>query len=236
MSSGNNTCRETDLLIVGSGGFGRETAQAVHSLNTAGKAWRLRGYIDDDPARHASTIDGTAVLGGRDLVAQMPGTSIVVCTGNPRDYVSRVRIVNDLDLPSERFATIVHPSTAVSHSSTIGVGSVLLAQVCLTAAVHVGAHVAIMPHVTLTHDDVVDDFATIASGVHLGGGVRIEKGAYIGAGALVREGLTVGAFSLVGMGSVLTRSVPPFQVWAGVPARFLRMADIPIELNLEQMS
>jgi sugar O-acyltransferase (sialic acid O-acetyltransferase NeuD family) len=236
MNSGKSIRREGDLLIVGSGGFGRETAQAVYSLNAAGKAWRLLGYIDDDPTRHASTIDGTAVLGGRDRVAQMPETSVVVCTGNPRDYVSRLRIVNDLDLPSERFATIVHPSATVSHSSSIGVGSVLLAQVCLTAAVQVGAHVAIMPHVTLTHDDVVDDFATIASGVHLGGGVRIEKGAYIGAGAMVREGLTVGAFSLVGMGAVLTRSVPPFQVWAGVPARFLRMADVPIELNLQGMS
>lgn len=236
MSSDNSIRPERDLLIVGSGGFGRETAQAVHSLNTSGKAWQLLGYIDDDPARHALTIDGDAVVGGRSHVAQMPETSLVVCTGNPRDYVSRLRIVNDLDLPSERFATIVHPSTTVSRSSTIGVGSVLLAQVCLTAAVRVGAHVAIMPHVTLTHDDVVDDFATIASGVHLGGGVRIEQGAYIGAGALVREGLTVGAFSLVGMGSVLTRSVPPLQVWAGVPARFLRMADVPIELSRQELS
>ncbi len=57
----------------------------------------------------------------------------------------------------------------------------------LTADVTVGAHVAVMPQAVLTHDDVVDDFATIAAGVRLGGGARIERGAYLGAGALVRE-------------------------------------------------
>ncbi len=102
----------------------------------------------------------------------------------------------------------------------------LLAYVVLTSGVRVGAHVAIMPHVTLTHDDIVEDFATLASGVCLGGGVRIGQCAYIGAGALIREGRTVGACALVGMGAVVTADVPAREVWAGVPARRLRTADV----------
>ena len=216
-----------DLVLIGSGGFGRETAQAVHALNRNGVAWRLLGYLDDDPARHGLVIDGTPVLGGRDRIEHLPGASFVVCTGRPDNYVSRLRIVSDLRLPPERYATIVHPSAAVSTSSSVGYGSVLLAHVTLTADVTVRAHVAIMPHVTLTHDDIVDDFATIASGVCLGGGVRVGRSAYLGAGALVGEHCTVGAFSLVGMGAVATRDVPPSEVWAGIPARRLRAAEIP---------
>ena len=216
-----------DLVLIGAGGFGRETAQAVHALNDSGAAWRLLGYIDDDPARSGHDIDGTTVLGGRDLIGELPGASFVVCTGRPGDYISRLRIVGDLGLPPERYATIVHPSAAISPSSSVGPGSVLLAQVTLTAAVTVGAHVAIMPHVTLTHDDLVSDFATIASGVSLGGGVWVGKSAYLGAGALVGESRTIGAFSLVGMGAVVTHDVPAQEVWAGVPARRLRAASIP---------
>ena len=85
-----------DLVLIGAGGFGRETAQAVHALNGAG-----------------------AVLGGKDLIGELPDASFVVCTGRPGDYVSRLRIVADLDLAPERFATIVHPSAAVSLSSSI---------------------------------------------------------------------------------------------------------------------
>lgn len=220
-----------DLVLIGAGGFGRETAQAVHALNQNGAAWRLLGYLDDDPARHGQVIDGTAVLGGRDRIEHLPNASFVVCTGRPANYVSRMQIVGDLSLPPERYATIVHPSAAISQSSSVGPGSVLLAHVSLTAEVVVGAHVAIMPHVTLTHDDVIGDFATIASGVCLGGGVRVNKAAYLGAGALVGENRVVGAFSLVGMGAVVTHDVPAGEVWAGVPARRLRAASIPESLR-----
>jgi len=146
----------------------------------------------------------------------------VVCTGRPDNYLSRPRIVGELDLPAERYATITHPTAAISASSRVGPGSVLLAHVVLTAAVRIGSHVAVMPQVTLTHDDVVGDFATLASGARLGGGVRVGAGAYVGAGALVRENRAVGPGSLVGMGSVVLSDVPAGQVWTGVPARFLR--------------
>jgi sugar O-acyltransferase (sialic acid O-acetyltransferase NeuD family) len=213
-------CR--DLVILGSGGFARETAQAVQALNQGGSGWRLLGFLDDAPVRHGQIVDGLPVLGGRDHLSKLPEASLVVCTGRPDDYTSRMRIVGDLGLPLERYATIIHPTAAVSASSTVGPGSVLLAHAVLTASVRVGSHVAIMPHVTLTHDDVVEDFATLASGVRVGGGARISRAAYLGAGCLVRENRTIGTLALVGMGAVVVSDVPPGEVWVGAPARYLR--------------
>lgn len=212
-----------ELVIVGAGGFARETAQAVADAG----GFRLLGHLDDDPARHGTEVDGVPVLGGCDLVHELPGARVVVCVGNPRDYAARARLVRRLALPEARYATVVHPTAAVSATSRIGPGSVLLAHCVLTAAVRVGAHVAVMPHVVLTHDDVAEDFATLASGVRLGGGARLERGAYVGSGALIREGTTIGAWSLIGMGSAVLGDVPPGEVWVGSPARRLRAADAP---------
>lgn len=221
-SNGSGSIVTKDLVIVGSGGFARETAAAVAALNEQGNKWHLLGYLDEDPAKHGTRVDGIPVLGGIDKLQQLPQASVVVCTGRPDNYVSRPRIVSRLELPAERYATIVHPAASVSASSSIGPGSVVLAQVVLTASVQVGSHVAIMPHVTLTHDDVIADFATLASAVGLGGNVRVGRAAYIGAGALVREGCDIGDVALVAMGAVVTRDIPARQVWAGVPARYLR--------------
>ena len=206
-----------ELVIVGAGGFARETAAA-----SAG-SWRVLGFVDDDPALHGTSRSGLPILGAVDSVTAMDA-AVVVCVGNPRNYTARRRIVRRLGLPVERYATVVHPSVVLGAGSVVGPGSVLLAGAVLTADVTVGAHVAVMPQAVLTHDDVVGDHATVASGVRLGGGAVLAEGAYVGAGALVREGVTVGAWSLVGMGSVVLGDVPPGEVWAGNPARLLRRA------------
>ncbi|MFJ9789814.1 NeuD/PglB/VioB family sugar acetyltransferase [Streptomyces globosus] len=229
-----------DLLVVGAGGFARETAQAVRAAAAADLAagrcprWRLAGHLDDDPALHGTDVDGVPVLGGCDRVRDHPDAQVVVCAGSPRDQAVRARLVRRLALPDSRYATVVHPTAAVSASSAAGPGTVLLAHCVLTAAVRVGAHVAVMPHTVLTHDDTVADFATLASGVRLGGGVRIGRGAYVGAGALVREHTMVGAWSLTGMGSTVLTDVPPGEVWAGSPARRLRVAGPPALAELRR--
>ncbi|MCX4885528.1 acetyltransferase [Streptomyces sp. NBC_00847] len=221
-----------ELVIVGAGGFARETAQAAAD---AGE-YKVLGHLDDNPALHGTEVDGVPVLGGCDLVHDLPEARVVICVGNPGDYASRARLVRRLALPADRWATVVHPTASVSATSEVGPGSVLLAYCVLTAAVRVGAHVAVMPHVVLTHDDMVEDYATLASGVRLGGGARLERGAYAGSGALVREGTTIGAWSLVGMGSAVLGDVPPGEVWVGSPARRLRAAPAPAldELAAEQ--
>jgi hypothetical protein len=83
------------------------------------------------------------------------------------------------------------------------------------------------PAVVFTHDDVVGDFATIAAGVRLAGGVTVGTGAYLGAGALVRERCTIGSWSVVGMGAVVLGDVPPGETWVGSPTARLRTLDSP---------
>jgi acetyltransferase-like isoleucine patch superfamily enzyme len=117
---------------------------------------------------------------------------------------------------------MVHPGVEIPRSCSVWIGSIVLAGVVLTADVRVGEHVVVMPNVTLTHDDVLDDFATVCAGVSLGGGVHVGAGAYLGMNAAVRENVVVGVDSTLGMGSVLLEDLPEKKTWAGVPARPLR--------------
>jgi acetyltransferase-like isoleucine patch superfamily enzyme len=58
----------------------------------------------------------------------------------------------------------------------------------------------------------------------------VRRGAFISERAIILEGCQhMGEWSVVGSGSVVTHSVPPCEVWVGVPARFLRKLDIPGE-------
>ena len=48
---------------------------------------------------------------------------------------------------------------------------------------------------------------------------RICEGASIGSNATILAGITVGARAIIGAGAVVTRSVAPYAIVAGVPAR-----------------
>jgi acetyltransferase-like isoleucine patch superfamily enzyme len=117
---------------------------------------------------------------------------------------------------------MIHPSIEIPRGCSVGPGSIVLAGVVMTANVQVGSHVVAMPHVTLTHDDVVEDFVTLCAGVTLGGGVRLRNGAYLGMNASVRPGVTVGRDATLGMGAALVEDLPDRETWVGVPAHRLQ--------------
>jgi sugar O-acyltransferase (sialic acid O-acetyltransferase NeuD family) len=208
--------------VIGAGGLARETLELVRAINRVAPTWELRGILDDDPAKHGARVHGVEIVGPAEAAAEHPDALVTAAVASPDDPPRRLRLTSRLSLAPERYATLVHPTAVVPDSARLGPGCIVHAGSVLTADVTLGAHVAVMPAVVLTHDDVVEDGVSFGAGARVAGGVTIERGAYVGSGALVREGLVVGAGAVVGMGAVLTRSVPAGEVWAGTPARRLR--------------
>lgn len=52
--------------------------------------------------------------------------------------------------------------------------------------------------------------------------VTIGRDCWIGAGTRILKGVAIGDGAVVGAGSVVTHDVPPYEIWAGVPARFIK--------------
>lgn len=54
---------------------------------------------------------------------------------------------------------------------------------------------------------------------HISNPICIEEGVWIGARAIILGGITIGKNSVVAAGSVVTKSVPPYSIIGGVPAK-----------------
>ena len=52
--------------------------------------------------------------------------------------------------------------------------------------------------------------------------VVIQDNVFIGAHCIILKGVEIGENSIIGAGSVLTKDVPPNQIWAGNPAKFIK--------------
>lgn len=51
---------------------------------------------------------------------------------------------------------------------------------------------------------------------------RIDSDAYIGANVTIRGGVHIGEGAVIGMGSVVNRDIPPWEIWVGNPARKIK--------------
>lgn len=68
-------------------------------------------------------------------------------------------------------------------------------------------------------------------------GIHIEDDVWIGANAVITDGVTIGAHSIIGAGAVVTKSVEPYSVMGGNPARVIksRLAEVKNSEEFKKM-
>ncbi|WP_456426197.1 acetyltransferase [Rhodocaloribacter sp.] len=204
------------LVIVGAGGFGRETAALVEDINRDEPAWELLGFVDDDATLHGSERLGYPVLGGLDWLCRRRNVHYVLAIGAPR---IRKRMDRRLEATPLSPATLIHPAAAVHRTTSLGPGTILCRGVTLTVAIRVGRHVILNLHGTVGHDATLGDYTTAHPGVHISGHARTGTAVELGTGCVLLPGVTVGEGARVGAGAVVTRDLPAHCTAVGVPAR-----------------
>lgn len=113
----------------------------------------------------------------------------------------------------------------VGSNVSFGLGCVVVAA---ESKVRIGSHVMFGPNVTLVGGGHNIDLVGLpmAQVRKKSGkedlGVIIEDDVWIGTGAIVLRGVIVGRGAVVAAGSIVTKSVPPYSIVGGNPARVLR--------------
>lgn len=206
------------LVIVGTGGLGRELHGLVEAINAAGKEnWEVVGWLDSDAATHGTAVHGLPVLGDLPWLADHPDTAVVIGIGAPH---TRRRVVEQIRaLGHTRFATLIHPTAVIGQRAEIGEGTVICAGVTTTTDYRIGRHVLINLLATVAHDDVLHDYVNVAPAVVISGSVTIGEGADIGTNATINQGVEIGAWTIVGSGAVVTKSLPANCTAVGAPAK-----------------
>ncbi|MGQ2910330.1 acetyltransferase [Aeromicrobium sp.] len=209
-----------DLLIVGCGGFGRETADVVDAVNDVHPTWNLLGFLDDHPSdddltrvarRGVEVVDDV-----RTALAGRPPVPYVIGIGSP---TVRSALAQLFDEAGWSPASLVHPQASVSRTASLAPGTIIAAQAAVGADVALGRHVHVDRGAQVGHDTIVEDFVTLHPSVTVSGSCHLEVGARLGTASTVLPGMVVGAGALVGASACVARRVPPGQVVKGVPAR-----------------
>jgi sugar O-acyltransferase (sialic acid O-acetyltransferase NeuD family) len=215
------------ILIYGAGGFGREVAWLIESCKDVDKPYHIVGFIDDDLRIQGKVHNGIAIHSLDEARFLYPSASIVRAIGSPQ--VSQAIMERCQNLGYD-FETIIHPRVERSQWIEMGAGTVICAGCILTTNIVLGRHVQINLDCTIGHDVRMDDYTTLAPGVHVSGWVHIGKRVYIGTGAVILNGsqgrpVVIGDDTVIGAGACVTKTIAQGQVVFGVPARQRVRAD-----------
>ena len=106
----------------------------------------------------------------------------------------------------------------IENDVTIGNHVTIKSGVQVWDGVELEDYVMIGPNVTFTNDRYPRsknrDWTLLRT--------KVCKGATIGAGSVILPGITIGAGAMIGAGSVVTKDIPPKELWVGNPAKFLK--------------
>jgi sugar O-acyltransferase (sialic acid O-acetyltransferase NeuD family) len=215
------------LVIVGSGGFGREVATLVEDINRNAPTFEICGFVNtdvDDPP--GGEIDGYPLLTRAQFFGDLAGRfgerlNIVLGVGFP---AAKRKIVTDL---KERrsdliWPNLIHPSVIISpRVRLLGEGIVITAGNILTTNIEIESFAMINLQCTIGHDSTIKRYSVISPGVCVSGGVCIGEGTTVGTGAKIIEQKRIGAWSVIGAGAVVTTDIPDGVTAVGVPARVI---------------
>jgi acetyltransferase EpsM len=221
MGEGNLSMKK--LIIIGGYGNGSVVQSTVEDINAVHKQWEILGFLND---REEGEINGSPVLGkiGRCEVQQYiadPDVYFFYALISVKMNYRFLSKLLDLEIPKERFATLIHPTAVVSKWSIIGYGVCVQPFVSIGPNVRLGNHVQIFAQSLIGHGAVLDDYSYVANNACIGAEVRLKEGAYIGTNATTLEFITLGKWSITGMGAVVLKDVGDYTKVAGNPARVI---------------
>ncbi|MFJ2550886.1 NeuD/PglB/VioB family sugar acetyltransferase [Microbacterium sp. NPDC087591] len=209
------------IVVIGAGGFGRETLDVIDALIAAGEPLQVVGVVDAGPRQEDLErlgARGIAYLGTEEewLPTSTGDERFVAAVGSPR---VRSKVAERFAAAGLRAATVIHPGAVIGSQPRIGAGVVITSGVQVSTNVSIGDHVHLNPASIIGHDATLADFVSVNPGAIVSGNVTVESGTLLGAGSVVLQGLTVGAGATVGAAACVTKDVAAGTTVVGVPAR-----------------
>lgn len=211
-----------DLIIIGSGGLGRESVWTAERINAVNPEWNILGFIDDNIQVQGKLIDGYRVIGTTAAAVKYPDAYYVCAVGSAK---IRNRIIKKIkSIADVKFATLIDPAAVFGKDRVqIGEGCIICANTYITLDIKIGSHVYIGANSTVGHDSRIDDFVTVYPGANVSGSTYLGSGCEIGTGSKVIQGLSIGMNSIIGAGAVVIKNIPQDCTAVGVPARIIKM-------------
>jgi len=198
------------LLIVGSGGLGKEVLQCII------EKYDTISFLTND--RKSQKIMNFNLLYEQDtpdeyILNEFDEISVAIGVNKVRheklNYYAKLGM---------KLANIIHPKAIVSKMAEIQDGCIISENAIIGPFAKLGRGCRIGPSGIVCHDCILEDGVNLSPKAVMGGVCVIGEDAWLCIGSTVSNNITVGKKCVIGAGAVLLKDAPDNALMVGMPA------------------
>lgn len=215
------------LIIVGGSGHGSiiEACIKDNRKRYGVLEWDLKGFCND----FDDEVDGYPVLGKLSDIPRLVKQGFWFIWGIHligQNYKT-ADLYDGLQIPKDRLATIIHQTAFIDDTVSLGPGCFVMYNAYIAPRTQIGESVMIKANTNIGHDVHIGRLSHIAMGSTIVSCVEIGECADVAVSATVLAHTRVGNHAMLGATSLATHNIPDGEVWAGIPAKYLKDMDKP---------
>jgi sugar O-acyltransferase (sialic acid O-acetyltransferase NeuD family) len=210
------------IICIGATGGCADLLDLIRQINLESNEFKIMGLLDDNFLKLGGEVFDAPILGGTELIRdllQEHNTVFTTAIGNDSNFTFRGKVIDCFKIPSNKWATLIHPTAVVSSYAQISFGVSIHANVSIGPNVSIGRHSLLLPNIVIGHDTKIFDNVIINAGTTIGGNSVINSSCYLGTGVNLRDHIKIGADTLIGMGSVVVSDCMSNSTYMGNPAK-----------------
>jgi sugar O-acyltransferase (sialic acid O-acetyltransferase NeuD family) len=197
-----------NISIIGAGGHSKVIIDIICELGN----YNIVGIYDDNKTGYFS---GIKILG---KISEINNITDYFIIGIGNDKI-RKKIAEEYH--QLKWATLIHPKTIISKTSTIQEGTVICAGAIIQTEVIIGKHCIINTNCNIDHESIIGDYCSICPSSTICGQVKVGESSFIGANSTVIQTIEIGKECIIGAGTVVIRNIPNNSKAVGNPARII---------------
>lgn len=212
------------IIVIGGEGNGGVIASCIddHRKNYNDNEWEVVGFLND--SNQFKTIYDIPVLGGTNLIHDLLKEDYyfmyaIHMVGRNKQSEE---IFKKLNIPLERFPTIIHKTAFVAPNVVLEPGVFVMSNAYVGHSTKIGHCSLIMANSIVGHNVTIGELCHISVGAILGGYITMGKVADVAFGATVLSAKNIGNYSVAGANSLITKDIPNNEIHIGTPAKFLK--------------
>lgn len=206
-----------DLYIVGAGNIGGFVAYNMEHIGD----FILKGFIDDDVAKHGNLFYDVPVLGGMEyIVESREKIAVIIAIANPtvkQKAVSKLKQNTLIQFPS-----LVHPTVWLGKDVSIGEGCIIYPGAVVNYETVINRFSTINMNSAIGHNCAIGQYVTLSPGVNLGGFTQVGNCSFVGIGASTLQGINIGEEVTVGGMTMVINSIPNGATVVGNPGHTIK--------------